>query len=259
MEKIPAIGLGTWELRKEKCYAMVRKALDIGCRHIDTAFNYDNQTIIGEAIRGFARDELFLTSKVLLSQGDIEVICELCLKELAVDYLDCYLIHWPDRTKPMWHIVEQMEHLKRQGKILQYGVSNFTIAHLKDMQKLGATIFCNQVEFHPYLYQKELWDFCKEQKIELVAYRPLGKGALLEDPIVCQIGKKYQKTSAQILLRWVYQKGIPFVVKTSSEYRLQENFSILDFSLDDADVAALDALNSGKRFCNQSWSDFGYQ
>ncbi|MBX9922681.1 MAG: aldo/keto reductase [Rhabdochlamydiaceae bacterium] len=258
MKKIPSIGFGTWELRKEKCTLAVQKALDIGYRHIDTAFNYDNQTATGEAIRGFDRDQLFLTSKVMLSQGDVEVICELSLKELGVDYLDSYLIHWPDRTKPMWQVVEQMERLKRQGKVLQYGVSNFTVSHLNDMKKLKANVFCNQVEFHPYLYQKELWQYCRENHIELVAYRPLGKGKLLEDFTVCQIAKKYQKSSAQILLRWLYQKEIPFVTKASSEVRLRENFSVTDFSLQEEDMLSLDALNQGKRFCNQSWSDFDY-
>ncbi len=258
MEKIPSIGIGTWELKREKCTAIVRKALEIGYRHIDTAFNYDNQTAIGKAIEGYNREELFLTSKVLLSQGDVEVICELSLKELAVDYLDLYLIHWPDRTKPMWRIVEQMESLKRQGKILQYGVSNFTTAHLEDMRKLQAHVFCNQVEFHPYLYQENLWNYCKQHCIELVAYRPLGKGALLQDAKVSQIAAKHQKSCAQILLRWLYQKEIPFLVKASTAERLTENFSIMDFSLEEEDMHSLDSLNQGKRFCNQSWSDFEY-
>jgi diketogulonate reductase-like aldo/keto reductase len=258
MKKIPSIGLGTWELRKDKCTFLVEKGLDIGYRHIDTAFNYENQTAIGKAIQGFDREKLFITSKVMLDQGDVEIICELSLKELGVDYLDAYLIHWPDRTKPMWYVVEQMERLKQQGKILHYGVSNFTISHLKDMKQLKANVFCNQVEFHPYLHQKELWNYCRENEIELVAYRPLGKGALLQDPTVCHIAKTYQRSSAQILLRWLYQKEIPFVAKASSEERLKENFLITEFSLQEEEMLLLDALNQGKRFCNQSWSDFNY-
>lgn len=259
MKKIPPIGFGTWMLKGEECTSLVQKALDLGYRHIDTAFNYENQAAVGKAIQNYSRDQFFITSKVMLNQGDVEDLCDICLKELRVDFLDQYLIHWPDRSQPMDLIIEKMERLKKQGKIKGYGVSNFTIAHLQDMLFLGAHMCCNQVEFHPYLYQKELLQFCEKHSIELLAYRPLGKGALLQDPLVCQLAQSYFKEASQILLRWLFQKQIPFIVKASSEKHLQDNLSIFDFSLKESDMLALDALHRNKRFCNQSWSDFDYK
>ncbi len=259
MKKMPPIGLGTWNLRGDECTKTIQIALDLGYRHIDTAFNYDNQVYVGKAVQGFDREKLFITSKVMLDQGDVEEICGTCLKELKLDFLDLYLIHWPDRSKPLDVVLEKMEKLKKQGKIKAYGVSNFTIAHLQDCLDLKAHIFCNQVEFHPYLYQKELLDFCKKHSIELVAYRPLGKGALLNDPIVCQIAKDKERTASQILLRFLFQKQIPFVVKASSENHLKDNLSLDDFSLTKEEIIALESLNKNKRFCSQSWSDFDYR
>ncbi len=258
MKKIPRVGFGTSRLKGEKCTHMVRMALDLGYRHIDTAFVYDNQKSIGKAIQGFARDQMYITSKVLISQNDPEEVCEASLKDLGLDFLDMYLIHWPDRSRPMDLIIEKMEKLKKQGKIKEYGSSNFTISHLKDMMELKARIACNQVEFHPYLYQRDLLHFCKENHLELVSYRPLGKGALLQDTTVCQTARSYSKTPAQILLRWLYQKQIPFIVKSSSLEHLQSNFSTADFSLRDSDVQTLDALHRNQRFCDQPWSDFDY-
>jgi len=258
-KKMPPIGLGTWNLRGDACAELIHSALDLGYRHIDTALNYNNQVYIGKAIQGFDRDKIFITSKVRLDQGDVEDVCDICLKELNIDFLDLYLIHWPDRSKPLDVILEKMERLKKRGKIKAYGVSNFTIAHLRDCLDLKASIFCNQVEFHPYLYQKELLEFCNKHSIQLVAYRPLGKGALLNDPIVCQIAQDKTRTASQILLRFLFQKQIPFVVKASSEKHLKDNLSLDDFSLTKEEIIALESLNKNKRFCDQSWSDFDYR
>ncbi len=259
MKKIPPIGLGTSRLLGEECVAVVRKAIELGYRHIDTAFGYDNQASVGKGIEGFNREELFITSKVGFDQGDIEDVCAVCLKELKLDYLDLFLVHWPDRSKSIGETLEKMERLKKQGKIKAYGVSNFTIGHLQDFLDHDAHMFCNQVEFHPYLYQKELLDFCKKHSIELVAYRPLGKGALLEDPIVCQLAKDKGKIASQILLKFLVQKQIPVIVKASKEKHLKDNLDLYDFSLTEADILSLEALHRDKRFCDQSWSDFDYK
>ena len=259
MEKMPPIGLGTSRLLGEECVATIRKALEIGYRHIDTAFGYDNQESIGKGIQGFSRDDLFITSKVGFNQGDIEDVCDMCLKQLDLDCLDLFLVHWPDRSQPIDLTLEKMEKLKKQGKIKAYGVSNFTIGHLQDFLDCGAHMFCNQVEFHPYLYQKELLEFCKKHSIKLVAYRPLGKGALLSDPTVCQIAKDKGKTPSQILLRFLFQKDIPFIAKASSEKHLKENLALRDFSLTKQEIIDLESLNRNKRFCDQSWSDFNYR
>jgi 2,5-diketo-D-gluconate reductase B len=256
--KIPLIGLGTWNLRGKECEEMVQTAWELGYRHIDTAFNYGNQESSGRAIRSLPKKDLFITSKVMLDQGSPEAICHQSLKELGIDCLDLYLVHWPDRAFPISQTLASLEKLVQEGKILSYGVSNYTIHHLKDWLALGAKIACNQVEFHPYLYQKDLWQFSQKQGITLTAYRPLGKGALLEEAQVQEIAKTYSKTPSQILLRWLFQKKIPWIAKGSSKKHLQENFEMIDFSLNEKDMFLLDSLNRNKRFCNQSWSDFEY-
>lgn len=258
MKDIPYIGLGTWNLRGESGEVVIRQALEMGYHHIDTAFNYENQESVGKAVKGFDRDSFFITSKAMLNQGDLEEVCERSLKDLRLDYLDLYLIHWPDRSYEVPSMIEKMEKLKKEGKIKRYGVSNFTPSHLKDWLELKADIYCNQVEFHPYLYQKDLWQFCENHQIKLVAYRPLGKGALLKEPVICEMAKEHGKTPAQILLRWLFQKNIPLIAKASSERHLRDNLEITQFDLSIEDMNLLDSLNRDQRFCDQSWSDFSY-
>lgn len=255
---IPPIGLGTLRLCDEACISIIRQALEVGYRHIDTAPVYHNHQTIAEAIRGFDREKLFITTKYLPEQGDVEVACDLALRELGLEYVDLYLIHWPDRSLPMEKTLQAMERLREKGKIRQLGVSNFTVHHLQDVLEKGVEIPYNQVEFHPYLYQKELWEFCQQHQIQLISYRPLGKGELVNDPVIQQIAKHYQKTAAQVVLRWVLQKNIPVLVKTASMDHLKENFAIFDFSLTPEDMHKLDALNRNKRFCVTRWADFDY-
>ena len=264
-KKLPLIGLGTWELVGKSCTYMVEKALEIGYRHIDTAHLYQNHAAIKKAIKNIPRDQIFITSKFALDQIDyknceesVEEVCDLALKQLGTDYIDLYLIHRPDRSKPMKDVLHAMNRLAEKGKISYAGVSNFNIHHLQDMMNAGVQISANQVEFHPYLYQKALWDFCKSHQIQLIAYRPLGKGALLAEPLLQEIGAKHKKSSAQIALRWIVQKGIPVIPKASSEKHLKENFAIFDFKLSDDEMNRLDLLNRNQRFCKPEWSDFDY-
>lgn len=255
---IPSIGLGTLRLCGEECISTIRKAVELGYQHIDTAPVYHNHQDIAKSIAPFDRNNLFITSKYLPEQGCIEAACDLALQELNLGYLDLYLIHWPDRNQPMEEILCSMEKLKVKGKIREFGVSNYTINHLKDMLDKGIKIPYNQVEFHPYLYQKELWEFCQKNQIQLISYRPLGRGELLTDPIFEKIAHKKQKTSAQVVLRWILQKKIPVLIKTSSEEHLKENFNIHDFSLTEEEMQLLDGLNCDKRFCVTKWADFNY-
>lgn len=255
---IPPIGLGTLRLCGEDCISMIKKALELGYRHIDTAPVYHNHQDIRQGIENFDRQKLVITSKYLPEQGDLESACDTALKELGLDYLDLYLIHWPDRSQPMAEILRNMQKLKTQGKIRDFGVSNYTIHHLEDMLKLGISIPYNQVEFHPYLYQKKLLEFCLTHHIQLIAYRPLGKGDMLDDPLFQQVGDKYSKTAAQVILRWILQKNIPTIVKTNSKKHLEENLEIFDFVLTEEDMLLLDGLNRNKRFCVTRWADFDY-
>jgi 2,5-diketo-D-gluconate reductase B len=264
--KIPDIGLGTWDLRGEKCTEVVALALKLGYRHIDTAHVYENHEAVKKGMAGFDRSQLFLTSKLdPESQVDsknvlesVEKACERALKELGTDYLDLYLIHWPDRDFPIDAVFLVMEKLRKAGKARQVGVSNYTIHHLEDLAKSGGHPEVNQVEFHPYLYQKALLDYCRAHRIQLIAYRPFGKGKLLKaEPLFAKIGAKYGKTGPQVILRWLLQKKIPVIPKASSEKHLRENLDV-DFTLTGEDVAQLDRLNQNKRYCGEGEPDLEY-
>lgn len=263
--RMPIVGLGTWQLFEEACYDVVKMALDLGYRHIDTAYNYQNEAVIGKAIAGFPRDQLFLTSKVPPSaidpediQGSIETIFFGTLEALQTDYLDLYLLHAPDRSKPMGKVMQTLLQLKKKGKVRTIGVANCTMHHLQDLLAEGAEISVNQVEFHPFLYQKELLDFCHQNKITLQAYRSLGKGALVDHEELRSMAQKYKKTIPQIILRWTIQKEILVIPKASTPFHLKENLSLFDFTLTHADMHFLDTLNKNQRFCSPEWQDFNY-
>jgi diketogulonate reductase-like aldo/keto reductase len=259
--KMPLVGLGTWRLVGKECTKAVSEALEIGYRHIDTAHVYENHAAIGEAIRDFPRKELFITSKVWYEQLDPDTIekgVDRALNELETDYLDLYLIHWPDRKKPMAEVLSVMNKLVEKGKLKAAGVSNFTIHHLQDLLAKGIKPMVNQVEFHPYLYQKELLDFCKKQEIALSAYRPLAKGAFVKEPILQKIGEKHGKNACQVCLRWMVQREIPVIPKSSGKKHLEENLALFDFTLNKEEMAQIDALNRNERFCDGDWTDFDY-
>jgi diketogulonate reductase-like aldo/keto reductase len=235
----------------------------MGYRHVDTASVYENHAAIKKGIHGFDRKALFLTSKVALEEIDDAQVekslgkaCDKALKELGVDYLDLYLLHWPDHSRDMKQIVDALKRLVETGKALHVGVSNFTIHHLRDV--LPAKIEANQVEFHPFLYQKKLWEFCKAKQIQLIAYRPLGKGALLHKPLFNEMAQAHGKTASQILLRWLIQKEIPTIPKASSEKHLRENLNIFDFTLSPQEMKKLDSLNISQRYCHPEDPEFNY-
>lgn len=258
---LPIIGLGTWLLRGQQCTRAVEMALDIGYRHFDTAHVYENHEAIRKGLRGVLRENLAITSKFTipqLSKMSVEETCDLALKELDVDYLDLYLLHYPIRSANMKQIVDEMERLVEKQKVKAIGVSNCTERHLRDLHQANCHFHVNQVEFHPYLYQKKLLNYCLKHNVHLMSYRSLGKGALIADPILEKIGEKYHKTPAQISLRWLIEKKISVIPKASTKKHLEENFDLFDFSLDKEDVDILDNLEHQHRFCEREWSDFNY-
>ena len=212
---------------------------------------------MGEGIRqgikeaGISREDLFITSKVWNADLGYEstiAAYEASLKRLGVDYLDLYLIHWPveGKYKEAWRA---LEHLYKEGRVKAIGVSNFQIHHLEDLLK-DAEIkpVINQIELHPYLSQKDVREFCKENDIQVEAWSPLMAGnGLLENDVLKEIAKKYNKTAAQVVLRWDLESDVVTIPKSTNERRLIENIDIFDFSLSKDDIEKIDSLNKNLR------------
>ncbi|NHI92923.1 MAG: aldo/keto reductase [Candidatus Lokiarchaeota archaeon] len=246
--KIPRLGLGTYSIPE----IAISHALKIGYRLLDTARMYGNENEVGNAIRksNLTREDVFITSKVWYSNhGYDSTLKEFkkSLKALAVDYIDLYLIHWP-AGKAILDTWKALEKLYNDGLCKAIGVSNFKIEHLEKLLK-ESTIkpVVNQVEFHPFLYQKELMNYCLKNKILIEAYSPLTQARKLKDPKLMEIAKKYSKSSAQILIRWGLQHDIITIPRSSNNKRIEQNAEVFDFNISIADMQKLDLLNQDLR------------
>ena len=253
---IPCVGFGTWTLTdKDTCISAVSDALCAGYRHIDTAQAYQNEAFVGEAIAksGIPREEIFITSKLSNKiRGYDETIqaLEQTLKDLQTDYLDLFLIHWPnpiafrDNWKEMNAASYQaMEDLSKQGKIRSIGISNFRKHHIEALMET-ATInpVINQIELHPGLLQEERVDYCHNHDMLIEAYSPLGQSRLIEKPEFDILCKKYNKTTAQVILRWQIQKGYLPLPRSTNTQRIAMNIDIFDFELTNEDMQYIDNL-----------------
>jgi diketogulonate reductase-like aldo/keto reductase len=251
--KMPWFGLGVFKVQDgTEVIESVKTAIKYGYISIDTAAIYNNEEGVGQAINesGVSRDELFITSKVWNSDQGYESTLqafETSLTKLGLDYLDLYLIHWPGKNKykETWRALEK---LYRDGRVRAIGVSNFQIHHLQDLMS-EATIkpMVNQVEYHPHLTQKELHNFCKQEKIQLEAWSPLKRGQLLDDSTIQEIAEKHQKTIAQIILRWDLQNEVVTIPKSIREDRIIENADIFDFELSKEEMEKINGLNRNER------------
>lgn len=250
--EMPIFGLGTYQARKGEAREAVLHALKVGYRLIDTASMYGNEEEIGEAIKqsGLPREEIFITTKLWNSDHGYDktlAAFEESRKKLGLDYIDLYLIHWPveDLRNDTW---KAMEKLLEEGKCRAIGVSNYMTWHLEELLSHSSTIpAVNQVEFHPYLYLTDLLDFCQSHNIQLESYSPLTKGVKLRDPKLADIASKYSKTPAQILIRWVLQKGVIVIPKSSRKERIDENANIFDFKISLEDMRTLDSFHQSLR------------
>ena len=251
--KMPYFGLGVYKVKDGKeVINTVKTALEVGYRAIDTAALYDNEEGVGQAIKesGIPREKLFITTKVWnTDQGYDKTLkaFEISMKKLGFDYLDLYLIHWPGKDKYVdtWRALEK---LYKDGRVRAIGVSNFKIHHLQTlMEQSEKKPVINQVELHPYLSQKDLLSFCKKQQIAVEAWGPLGRGRLLNDPTLIEIGQKYGKTAAQVTLRWHLQNDVIVIPKSVTPSRIKENADIFDFELTAEDMERIDALNKNER------------
>jgi diketogulonate reductase-like aldo/keto reductase len=243
---MPVLGLGTWRLVGMACERMVSKALELGYRHIDTAELYGNEAEIGRAIRSVERASLFITSKVSsanLRMNDVIQACTGSLERLGTDYLDLYLVHWPNDEVPIEETMDGMQYLVEEGRIRSIGVSNFDEGRLQAAMDAAEVPVCNdQVEYHPYRPRRELPQFCREHGVTLTAYCPLGKGRVLRDPTLARIGRKYEKSAAQVSLRWLLQKGAIVIPKAGSIEHLQENMDMDGWELTPEDMREIDEI-----------------
>lgn len=252
--KMPWLGFGVFKVKDgQEAVDAVRTAIETGYRSIDTAKAYNNETGVAQGIResGIAREDLFITTKVWNSDQGYEstlAAFEASMERLGLDYLDLYLIHWPvkGKYKDTWRALER---LHREGRIRAIGVSNFQIHHLEDLMTEATVVpAVNQIELHPLLNQQELRDYCSKHKIQVEAWSPLGQGHLLEHPLLQQIGAKYGKSPAQVILRWDLQNGIVTIPKSVTPQRIRENADLFDFELTPEDIGQINGLNENKRF-----------
>ena len=254
--KIPCIGYGTWQTPGgDVARDSVKKALELGYRHVDTATVYGNEASVGEGIRlsGVKREDVFLTTKQWTNERGFEntvAAAERALKTLGVDYLDLYLVHWPavEKLSPDWAAINAetwrgFEKLYKDGKVRAIGVSNFMPAQLAALKECAEVQpMVDQVEFHPGYIQRNVLDYCRENGIVVEAWSPLGSGRLLANPLVNEIGAAHGKSAAQTCVRYALQHGIVPLPKSVTPERIAANADVFDFALTDAEMAALDAM-----------------
>ncbi|MGE6628804.1 aldo/keto reductase [Bacillus sp. NPDC077027] len=255
--KMPGFGLGVFQIENgEELIEVVKTAITLGYRSIDTASIYGNEESVGKGIQlglkeaGMRREDLFVTSKVWNADLGYETTIsayEESLKKLQLDYLDLYLIHWPveEKYKDAWRA---LEFLYEQGKVRAIGVSNFQTHHLDELFKVAKVVpAVNQVEYHPKLTQEKVRTFLKDHGIQMEAWSPLMQGELLKHPLLMELAETYGKTPAQIILRWDVQHDVITIPKSTKPHRLKENADIFDFELSIEDMKRLSALNENKR------------
>ncbi|MHA7059960.1 aldo/keto reductase [Aquimarina sp. M1] len=251
--EMPYFGLGVYLSKNgREVVDAIQWALDAGYRHIDTASIYKNEEGVGKAIHhsSIPREDIFVVSKVWNSDQGYESTLKAfdeSLQRLQMDYLDLYLIHWPvkDTYIETWKALEK---LYREKKIRAIGVSNFMKHHLENlMNNSEIKPMVNQMEFHPFLVQQDLIDFCTANSIQYEAWSPMMQGKIFELSILDDLAKKYNKTVAQIVLRWNLQKGVVTIPKSSKQHRIIANSDLFDFELSKEDVNYIDTLDKNER------------
>jgi diketogulonate reductase-like aldo/keto reductase len=251
--EIPYFGLGVYLTQAgDETINAVKWALEAGYRHIDTAKVYGNEKEVGIALKesGIPRSEVFITTKLWNTDHGLESALKAfdnSLQTLGTDYIDLYLIHWPGTQKrgESWKALEK---IYKEGRCKAIGVSNYTIRHLKELLDMCEVVpAINQVEFSPFLYQKELLDFCNKNNIQIEAYSPLARAKKLKDARLIEIAKKYSKTPAQLLIRWSLQHNLVVIPKSARKERIIENSGVFDFNISEQDMERLDSMNENFR------------
>jgi 2,5-diketo-D-gluconate reductase B len=249
---VPLLGFGTWQIEGSDATEAVRDALEIGYRQIDTARAYGNEAEVGAGIAssGVDRADIFLTTKIF--PGDfapeaLRAAAEDSLRSLKTDYVDLLLLHWPDDSVPLEQTLAAMVALRDAGKIRQLGVSNFPTALLEEALQ-HAPVFCDQVEYHPFLGQGPVLELARANDVLVTAYSPLAHGRVAEDATLAEIGELHGKSAGQVALRWLLeQPGVSPIPKASSHERRVENFEVFDFELTDAERNRIAGLHKDDR------------
>ena len=252
--QIPQLGLGVYKVEDDLATSLVAGAIELGYRHVDTAALYNNERGVGEGVRasGIDREEIFVTTKVWNDRhgyDETQRAFDESLSLLGMDYVDLYLIHWPapaqDRYVDAWRALVK---LQADGKVRSIGVSNFKPHHIERLREVSDAVpVLNQVELHPWLPQREVRDFDRENGILTESWSPLARGRVLDNEILDSIANKHGRTPAQVVLRWHIQLGVVVIPKSNSLDRVRENSQVFDFALDVADLAAIAELETGER------------
>ena len=260
---IPAIGLGTWDMQGPTCSRIVQEAIELGYRHIDGASMYENESEVGQGVidSGVDREEIFITTKInttswtpsrgngpSLQNKDIVKHFEQSLKDLQTDYVDLLLIHWPKFETNLADMLDILYKLKDAKKTKEVGVANFNSHLLNECINLGFNdIYCNQIEYHPFLTQAKLMEVMQDFDLIPVAYCPICRGDVARHDALISLSNKYSKTPAQIALRWLYQQRAVSIPKTENSHRLKENFDIFDFEIEYKDMLKIYSLERNQR------------
>ena len=248
--KIPSIGFGTYKSGDdEETAKIIKNALNLGYKMIDTASFYNNEVGIGNGIKesGIDRKDIFIVTKLWNDDHGYDNTIEAfnkSLNNLQVDYIDLYLIHWPNKLNAeTWRA---FEHLYETGKVKAIGVCNFKVEHLEELKKTAKIMpMVNQVEIHPFSTKNNIINYCKDNNIKVVAWSPISRGRVLSNDLMIDLSKKYKKSIVQIVLRWHMQKGVIPIPKSSNENRIKENMDIFDFEISSEDMKAIDSLDEG--------------
>jgi 2,5-diketo-D-gluconate reductase B len=259
--RIPAIGLGTWELRGRACARTVEQALRLGYRHVDTAQAYENEREVGEGVRasGVRRDQVFISTKVWwthFAPRDLERSVKESLARLRLAEVDLLLLHWPNPAVPLSETIGALCRMKTMGLARHIGISNFTLALIGQAVKLAtAPLVTNQIEYHPYLDQSKVIAACRSHRLAVTAYSPLARGRISGDDVLGRIAAAHGKTVGQVALRWLVQQNAVVIPRTSKIERLTENAAIFDFELDAAEMAEIAGLAKPRgRMVTASWA-----
>jgi diketogulonate reductase-like aldo/keto reductase len=241
--ELPGLGLGTYDLDDDQTAESVRAALDAGYAHIDTAEGYHNEAVIGDVLAEYDRDDAFLTSKVLAKNLNYESViesCEASLDRLGTDYLDLYLVHWPNPAISLRETLRAMAELRDRGLVRDVGVSNFSAYQLSCAHHVSdVPIAVNQIEFHPWLQRPDLVDYCRESDTVIEAAAPLARTGVFGDEVVAELAEEYDRSPAQVVLRWAVDRGVVPLPRSSTPAHVRANAD-LDWELDDADRRRLD-------------------